>query len=105
MALIIDARERKLIKLFAAEQISVETLDVGDILWKYSDGSGWIAERKTAGNLLFLHITHSHTPLKHKKNNAGQMIWRSRFKMAAWKSKRTVCTTWVTKSYSSLRAT
>ena len=51
MALIIDARERKLIKLFAAEQISVETLDVGDILCKYSDGSGWIAERKTAGNL------------------------------------------------------
>ena len=62
MALIIDARERKLIKQFAADQISVETLDVGDILCKYSDGSGWIAERKTAGNLLFLYITHSHTP-------------------------------------------
>ena len=60
MALIIDARERKLIRLFAAEQISVATLDVGDILCKYSDGSGWIAERKTAGNLLY--ITHSHTP-------------------------------------------
>ena len=53
MALIIDARERKLIKLFAAEQISVETLDVGYILCKYSDGSGWIAERKTASNLFF----------------------------------------------------
>ena len=49
MALIIDARERKLIKLFAADQIVVETLDVGDILCKYEDGSGWIAERKTAG--------------------------------------------------------
>ena len=31
MALIIDARERKLIKQFAADQISVETLDVCDI--------------------------------------------------------------------------
>ena len=51
MALIIDARERKLIKQFAADQVVVETLDVGDILCKYEDGSGWIAERKTAGNL------------------------------------------------------
>ena len=101
--MIIDARERKLIKLFAADQIVVETLDVGDILCKYEDGSGWIAERKTAG-IFVLYNTHSHTPLK-RKNNAGQMIWRNRFKMAAWKSKRTVCTTWVTKSYSSLRAT
>ena len=103
MALIVDARERKLIKLFAADQIVVETLDVGDILCKYEDGSGWIAERKTAG-IFVLYSTHSHTLLE-PKNNAGQMIWRSRFKMAAWKSKRTVCTTWVTKSYSSLRAT
>ena len=53
MALIVDARERKLIKLFAADQIVVETLDVGDILCKYEDGSGWIAERKTAGNLFW----------------------------------------------------
>ena len=51
MALIIDARERKLIKQFAADQVVVETLDVGDFLCKYEDGSGWIAERKTAGNL------------------------------------------------------
>ena len=51
MALIIDARERKLIKQFAADQVVVETLDVGDILCKYEDGFGWIAERKTAGNL------------------------------------------------------
>ena len=58
MALIVDARERKLIKQFAAEQISVETLDVGDILCKYGDGTGWIAERKTAGNLFFLDISH-----------------------------------------------
>ena len=49
MALIIDARERKLIKQFAADQIVVETLGVGDALCKYEDGSGWIAERKTAG--------------------------------------------------------
>ena len=58
MALIIDARERKLIKLFAADQIVVETLDVGDILCKYEDGSGWIAERKTAGNRFALDIAH-----------------------------------------------
>ena len=63
MALIVDARERKLIKLFAADQIVVETLDVGDILCKYEDGSGWIAERKTAG--IFVYITHIPThPLK-----------------------------------------
>ena len=64
MALIIDARERKLIKQFAADQVVVETLDVGDILCKYEDGSGWIAERKTAGNLFFLYNTPSRTPLK-----------------------------------------
>ena len=58
MALIIDARERKLIKLFAAEQISVETLDVGDILCKYEDGSGWIADRKTAGTFFLSYIAH-----------------------------------------------
>ena len=48
MVLIVDARERKLIKLFAADQIAAEPLDVGDVLCKYGDGSGWIAERKTA---------------------------------------------------------
>ena len=57
MALIIDARERKLIKLFAADQIVVETLDVGDILCKYEDGSGRSAERKTARKL-FLYRLH-----------------------------------------------
>ena len=57
-SLIIDARERKLIKLYAAEDISVETLDVGDILCRYEDGSGWIAERKTAGNRFLFQIPH-----------------------------------------------
>ena len=51
--LTIDARERTLIKLFGADDISVETLDVGDIMCKYEDGSGWLAERKTAGNRVF----------------------------------------------------
>ena len=57
-SLIIDARERKLIKLYAAEDISVETLDVGDILCRYEDGSGWIAERKTAGKRFLFQIPH-----------------------------------------------
>ena len=65
MALIIDARERKSIKQFAADQVVVETLDVGDILCKYEDGSGWIAERKTTGNLFCpWHNTPPRTPLK-----------------------------------------
>ena len=102
MALIVDARERKLIKLFAADQIVVETLDVGDILCKYEDGSGWIAERKTAGTFV-LYSTLCHTLLK-RKNNAGQMTWRNPSRMGAGRSRRTGSTTWGTQSSSSLRA-
>ena len=48
--LVIDARERKLIKLFGSDA-RVETLDVGDVMCTYADGSGWVAERKTAKDL------------------------------------------------------
>ena len=44
-----DARERKLSNLFG--DVDTETLDVGDILRTYEDGSGWVAERKTASDL------------------------------------------------------
>ena len=46
--LVLDARERKLIKLFGDGEINLETLEVGDALCTYEDGSGWVAERKAA---------------------------------------------------------
>ena len=49
--LVLDTRERKLIKLFRKGDIDVRTLDVGDILCEYDDGSGWVAERKTVDDL------------------------------------------------------
>ncbi len=45
-----DARERSLIQVLGKE-IEVRTLEVGDILCEYEDGSFWIAERKTADDL------------------------------------------------------
>ena len=48
--LVVDARERSLIKLLGKE-IEVRTLEVGDIMCEYEDGSFWIAERKTADDL------------------------------------------------------
>ena len=47
---VVDARERKLSNLFG-DLVETETLDVGDILCTYEDGSGWVAERKTASDL------------------------------------------------------
>ena len=49
--LVIDKRERALIKLFQPDQIEVQTLDVGDILCEYDEGANWITERKTAEDL------------------------------------------------------
>ena len=49
--LVIDKRERALIKLFQPDQIEVLTLDVGDVFCEYDDGANWIAERKTAEDL------------------------------------------------------
>ena len=46
--LVLDARQRKLIKLFGDGEINLETLEVGDALCTYEDGSGWVAERKAA---------------------------------------------------------
>ena len=48
--LVLDARERQLIKLFGSD-VEVKTLDVGDIICEYEDGNSWIAERKTADDL------------------------------------------------------
>ena len=49
--LVIDKRERALIKLFQPDQVEVQTLDVGDVFCQYDDGASWIAERKTAEDL------------------------------------------------------
>ena len=49
--LVIDKRERALIKLFQPDQIEVQTLDVGDVFCQYENGANWIAERKTAEDL------------------------------------------------------
>ncbi len=48
--LVVDTRERSLIKALGKE-LEVRTLEVGDILCEYEDGSFWIAERKTADDL------------------------------------------------------
>ncbi len=48
--LVVDARERSLIKVLGKD-IVVETLEVGDILCEYENGAPWIAERKTADDL------------------------------------------------------
>ena len=48
--LFIDARERHLADLFGHGAVSVVTLDLGDVLCKYPDGSSWILERKTAAD-------------------------------------------------------
>jgi len=49
--LVLDRRERKLIQLFTKGSVDVRTLDVGDVLCEYDDGSGWVAERKTVDDL------------------------------------------------------
>ena len=49
--LVIDTRERQLIKLFGEGEVEVKTLDVGDIFCEYEDGNSWLAERKTADDL------------------------------------------------------
>ena len=47
--LVVDQRERQLLGLLPG--VERATLDVGDVLCRYEDGSGWIAERKTASDL------------------------------------------------------
>ena len=48
--LVVDRRERQLIKLLGSDAVDVQTLDVGDVVCRY-EGSGWVAERKTANDL------------------------------------------------------
>ena len=49
--LIVDKRERHLLALFGDGGVQAETLDLGDVLCKYPDGSCWVAERKTTQDL------------------------------------------------------
>ena len=44
--LIVDKRERHLLALFGDGGVQTETLELGDVLCKYQDGSCWVAERK-----------------------------------------------------------
>ena len=46
----IDARERQLVSLFGdggGPELEVRTLELGDVMCEYADGSSWILERKT----------------------------------------------------------
>ena len=45
--LVVDARERELVSLFAGA-VETRTLDIGDVLCEYADGTSWVVERKTA---------------------------------------------------------
>ena len=49
----VDARERLLISVLQRYSVShtVKTLQVGDVLCEYADGTSWIAERKRADDL------------------------------------------------------
>ena len=48
--LVVDKRERHLLALFG-ECVQAETLELGDVLCTYADGSRWVAERKTTQDL------------------------------------------------------
>ena len=45
----IDARERQLASLFGdgGPELEVRTLELGDVMCEYADGSSWVLERKT----------------------------------------------------------
>ena len=46
----IDTRERQLVSLFGdggGPELEVRTLELGDVMCEYADGSSWILERKT----------------------------------------------------------
>ena len=47
--LVVDACERELVSLFAGA-VETRTLDVGDVLCEYADGTSWVVERKTAAD-------------------------------------------------------
>ena len=49
--LIVDTRERHLLALFEDGGVQSETLELGDVLCRYPDGSYWVAERKSAQDL------------------------------------------------------
>ena len=50
MSLVIDARERYLLRVYQGPH-TVETLAVGDLKCTYDDGQVWLGERKTAQDL------------------------------------------------------
>ena len=51
MSICVDCREKKLIAVLADVPFQVKQLPVGDVTCEYAEGSGWVAERKTAHDL------------------------------------------------------
>ena len=51
MSLCLDCREKRLIAAFGDVPFQVKQLPVGDIICEYPQGTGWVAERKTANDL------------------------------------------------------
>ena len=49
--MIVDKRERHLLALFGDGGVQADTLEVGDVLCRYSDGSCWVAERKSTQDM------------------------------------------------------
>ena len=47
----VDHRERALSLALGVTEHAVMALPVGDVVCRYDDGGGWIAERKTACDL------------------------------------------------------
>ena len=49
--LVVDKRERHLLALLGDGGVQAATLELGDVLCKYPDGSCWVAERKSTQDL------------------------------------------------------
>ena len=60
--LTIDARERFLAEMFGEGDVCVSTLELGDVLCEYEDGSSWIMERKTTSDSRWTNRKTLHFP-------------------------------------------
>ena len=59
---ILDKRERTLSVALGEYPHEMADLPVGDVACRYDDGSGWVAERKTAHDLAqSIRTGHTHT--------------------------------------------
>ena len=54
MKLIVDHREKALcVALNGTIEFEIQSLDLGDIICEYDDGTTWICERKTSQDLAY----------------------------------------------------